>query len=104
VALALAAAMAWLAYEHVARAGVTPAAGLADRIAAVACAAAALGLLVPPVRRRIALIVLLALAYRLSSLWLAGGAFRELISLLLPALAAAFLCWPQLVPVRPRND
>ena len=100
MALALAAAMAWLAFEHVARSGTNPTAGLHDRIAALACASAAIGLFVPTVRRKVAFALALALAYRLSSLWLAAAPLRELISLLMPAVAAIYLCWPQLIVVR----
>ena len=100
MALALAAAMAWLAYEHVARSGANPAGGLNDRIAALACAGAAIGLLIPPARRRVALVLVLALSYRLSSRWLAGAPLPELASLALPMLAALFLCWPQLVMMK----
>ena len=100
VAMALALAMAWLAYEHVARSGANPAAGLGDRIAALACAGAAIGLLIPAVRRRIALVLTLALAYQSSSLWLAAAPLRELASLLLPALAALYLCLPQLIVMK----
>jgi hypothetical protein len=100
VALALAAAMAWLAYEHVARSGANPAVGLNDRLAALACAGAAIGLLIPPVQRRVAFVLALALAYRLSSRWLAAAAAPELFSLLLPMVAALYLCWPQLVVMK----
>lgn len=100
MALALAAAMAWLAYEHVARSGANPAGGLNDRIAALACAGAAIGLLIPPARRRIAFVLALALSYRLSSRWLAGAPLPELASLLMPALTALYLCWPQLIVVK----
>ncbi len=100
MALALAAAMAWLAYEHVARSGANPAVVLNDRIAALACAGAAIGLLIPPVHRRVAFVLALALSYRLSSRWLAAAPLPELASLLLPALAALYLCWPQLIVVK----
>ena len=98
--MALAVAMAWFAYEHVARSGANPALGLFDRIAALACAGAAIGLLIPPVHRRVAFVLTLALAYHASSLWLADAPLRELISLLLPALAALYLCWPQLTVMK----
>ena len=100
MALALAAVMVWLAFEHVALSGANPIAGLPDRIAALACAGAAIGLFVPVVRRRIAFVLALALVYRVSSLWLASAPLRELVSLMIPAVAALYLCWPQLVVVR----
>ncbi|MFZ4110864.1 MAG: hypothetical protein ACOYKQ_10395 [Polymorphobacter sp.] len=92
--------MAWLAYEHVARSGADPAVGLNDRIAALACAGAAIGLLISPVRRRVALMLALVLAYQLSSRWLAAAPLTELASLLLPTFAALYLCWPQLIVVK----
>ncbi len=99
--MALAAAMAWTAFEHLRASGYAgndnPAIIGLDRdlAAALLCALAALGLMLARTRALVSVAILLGTAYMLSARYLAGTLGYDALTYLPPLAAALFICWPR---------
>ncbi len=75
-----------------------------DVAAALACLAGALGLVLRPVRVPVAAMLMLSIAYGLSSAWFTGTMAVADLGRVMMALGALYLCWPQLVPAKVPDD
>jgi hypothetical protein len=99
-------AMLWSAAEHVRGSAFASAADPAiigidrDLGAALLCGLAAIGLLVPRVRGKVAVAIVLGATYALSAARLAGSFGAGELGLVAIIGAALFLAWPRLEPSR----
>jgi energy-converting hydrogenase Eha subunit C len=75
-----------------------------DLAAALACFAGAIGLLLRASRVPVAILLLLAISYMLSSASLDDALGVADLGRLMMALGALYLCWPQLIPVKPAPE
>ena len=94
--------MAWMAFEHLRTSSFATAADPSvvgiDRgvAAAILCGLGAAGLMVTRARAAVALSVVLATAYMLSSRYLAGDLGYDALTYVPVVGAALLICWPRL--------